>query len=121
MGWQITLEDGTVLKVGKLPRAFFRERAALEGVPYWEVYIEHPAANMDRFDAILEACCERQGVELPTFDDMDEWVKFTNEQVSADVPIEDKPMVDGFPQTPGEPESGSTSTSPGDMDGPQTS
>ncbi len=122
MGWQIQLDDGTVLDVGKLKDEFFEEQSKSEGVDYWDVYNQHPAANIGRFRAILTACCARAGVDPPTFEDMDAWVRFTNEKViPPGAPIEEKPMVDGFPPTPGELEVGSTSGSPGGTDGPPTS
>ena len=123
MGWKIELEDGTVLDVGKLPDGFFDAQAKAEGVDYWDIYNQHPATNIARFNAILAACCEKAAIEVPTFEDMDAWVAFTNEQITPPgVPIHEEPVLDGFPQEPGETEATSSSTSPGPQEvGPQPS
>jgi hypothetical protein len=122
MGWKIKLEDGTVLEVGKLPDSFFDAQAKAEGVDYWDIYNQNPAVNIARFNTILKACCEQQGIAPPTFEDMDAWVQFTNDNtLPPGVAIPDEPVVDGFPPVPGETEATSSSTSPGDTDGLQPS
>lgn len=121
--WSITLEDGTVLEVGKLPPSFFSAQAKAEGVDYWNVYYGHPAASIERFDAILDAFAAKLGIERPTFEDMDSFQDFTEDPEKIAPPVQkisDEPVFDGFPQMPGETGSSTSSSgSPGDSDGPR--
>lgn len=117
MGWTINLSDGKSVDVGQLPISFFETQAAAEGVDWWRVYDEHPAHTISRFTAVLAACKEHLGADIPEFATMDDFVKFTNEAVEPTVPIGERPMVDGFPQEPGGTDPGSGSGAPGDSPG----
>lgn len=111
---------GTVVEMDDLPVDVVTAIADAESVGWATIYYS-PAGTPARLQRVLEAMATHAGVEVPSpaetmgafFDRYDNWLETSQ-------PIEEKPFTDGFPPTPGEPASGSSSTSPGDTDGPQT-
>jgi len=112
-------KDGTVVDLDDLTPNAINAIAEAEGVGWPAIYYS-PAANIDRFQRVLEACAAQAGIDPPEpaetmgafVDRFDNWLEVTQ-------PIDEQPFTDGFPPQPGEPESGSTSTSPGGMGGHQ--
>jgi hypothetical protein len=82
-----------------------------------------PAQNFGRLQSLLVACAQHAGITPPeppkTMREFND--RFENWLEADKQPIEDQPMMDGFPQTPVEPEAGSSSGLPGDSDGLLTS
>lgn len=121
MGWNIKLEDGTTVNLGLLPPSFYEETAEAEEVSYFDIYSEHPARSVKRWNAFSQGAQQHLGKALPTFDTMDAFSDFIGEAGNIEnFDLSEQPVVDGFPQVPGEPEDGDTSGSPGSTDGPQT-
>lgn len=79
---------------------------------WWSVYA-FPGAHFDRMYKVICAAAAHAGIEPPeratTMRDSERLV----EMLERTPEIADQPVVDGFPQVPGEAESGSSSTSPG--------
>lgn len=123
MAWRIhfAADDGEEksFDVDDLPIEFFKELAREEGVRFWDIG-DDPGENPDRFYKIVQAAAEQLGIDPPDRPETMRAIRVMAEMFSRVPDVEEQPMMDGFPQVPGETEVGSTSTSPGDTDGPQT-
>jgi hypothetical protein len=127
MAWQIMFEkeDGekVVVDLDDLSPDVFEQIAREEkdaGLSYWGVY-SFPKSTPSILYAVLCAAAEHAGVSPP---DRAASMRAINEQndLFSEVPdIADQPSQDGFPQVPGETESGSSSGAPGDSDGTENS
>lgn len=123
MAWQIvfTLDNGETktADIDDLPNEFFKEVARDEGARFWDVG-DDPGENPDRMYRIIVACAALIGEEPPDEPKTRRDALRLAEMFKLVPNVDEQPMMDGFPQVPGETEVGSTSTSPGDMDGLQT-
>lgn len=120
MAWKVTFPGGESVNFDSLPPATFRDIAKHDSQASWYGVYLSPTSDDERMQRVLTACAEHLGIDPPAEPaDMGEatarmsW--FTMEQN-----IEDQSFVDGFPQTPDEPEMTSSSGAPGDSTGPQT-
>lgn len=126
MGWKIVLDGQQTCDLGKLPVDFFEQLANEEGIDYWDLYYQHPARTVARFNAFLDGCVAHFGITKPVFEDMDAFQEFTNDReklVQPGEPIAEEPMEMGFPTEPGNetPADTSSSGSPEITAGPQQS
>lgn len=121
MGWKIKFPDGPVVDIDDLTPAEFEAIAAAEDDSWWDVY-QLPAKTFGRLQRIIEACATHAGIDAPpppeTLREVNNRIDNWLERTTA---IEDLPMIDGFPPTPGEPANGSGFGSSGESDGPSTS
>src|SRR5690242_11905196 len=111
MGWKVNFPDGPTVDIDDLTPEAFEEIAADEETSWWDVY-QVPAKTSLRFQRIISACALHAGIdppEPPTT--MREFNMRIDKWLEATQPIDEKPMIDGFPPTPGEPDSGSLSGS----------
>ncbi len=122
MAWKIVFPDERgVVEFDDLTPETFEGIADAEETSWYDVY-SVPAKSSARFQRIVAACAVSLGIDVPEPPtNMREFNRRINDWLEQTESVEDKPMMDGFPQMPGDPESGSTSGSSGDSVGPSTS
>lgn len=115
-------DTGTVVDLDDLTPETIEQIAKAEDGPTWFQVYTWPGQSPTRLQRVLVACAAHAGIDAPSeaatmrdfYDRYNNWLEVTQ-------PIDEKPFRGGFPQTPGGPENGSSSTSPCSTDGPQTS
>ncbi len=99
------------------PEAFAAIAKDLDvGLTYWGIY-RYPNETPEVLYRLVQAAAQVAGVEAPERPTTMREQKALDAMVVRTEDLGDKPVVDGFPQMPGETASGSTSTSPGTTDG----
>lgn len=124
MGWKVTFggtkrvptdddesmwEGGTVVNLDDLNPETFDTIASQETDANWWVVYRWPCSVAGRMWLVAEAAANHAGVDVPARPANMRDQKLLLAQFEQTVDIEDKPFVDGFPQTPVEPENGSPS------------
>ena len=121
MSWKVNLTDTVSVSFDDLPPEFFGQIAEADRTANWYGVYLAPGGDDQRLYRVIAACAAHAGVEAPPEPKtMRDATKLLDMLERTD-DIEDQPMMDGFPQMPDEPETGSVSTSPGGTDGPPTS
>jgi hypothetical protein len=119
MGWVVKLDDDHHVNLDDIPPSVYDEIASDDpDATWWGVYT-WPGGNSKRLHAVISAAAAVAGVDAPAVPATMSEAKDLLNLLDQVEDIEEKPMIDGFPQMPDAPETGSGSGVPGDSDGPK--
>lgn len=121
MAWKVTFPTGETVNFDDLPPSVFAEVAKDDATATWYGVYLMPQNDVERMQRILVKCAEHAGIAAPDEPATTGEAAARMEWFTQTENVGDKAYMNGFPQTPNEPETGSTSGSLGDSTGPQTS
>jgi hypothetical protein len=121
MAWKVNLTDDISVDFDDLAPEFFADIADQDTTANWYGVYLAPGGDSRRLYRVIAAAAAHAGVEPPPEPKTMRDATRLLDMLERTDDIADQPMMDGFPQMPDGPETGSVSTSPGGTDGPTTS
>ncbi len=124
MGWRLTFaveDEEVVVDLDELSPDVFDELAREEAIGNWMSVHDFPGETFDRMYRVICAAAQHAGVEPPERAQTYKDAEILQAMFSRGSDIADEPMTDGFPPEPATSSEASSSGSPEDSTGPQTS